>query len=50
MAQSAYHDGTPTAQLGIAWAWVNRNGDANGTLARPLIEVRDLRELAAALQ
>lgn len=49
VAQSAYHDGTPTSQLGIAWAWINRNGDVNGTLARPVLEVRDLLELAAAL-
>ncbi len=49
VAQSAYHDGTATSQLGIAWAWINRNAEVNGTLARPVIEVRNLRELAAAL-
>lgn len=49
VAQSLYHDGGPAAQLGLAFAWINRYKQSNDTQIRPAIETPDLKSLADAL-
>ena len=47
VAQSVYHDGQPTARLGLAFVWINRYNDTNLTGLEPLATLPDLRSLAA---
>jgi 2-haloalkanoic acid dehalogenase type II len=49
VAQSAYHDGIPTHQLGIPWVWINRTGTADRHGAKPVAEFPDLASFVAAL-
>lgn len=46
VAQSLFHDGVPTGELGIAYVWINRYSDANTTGVRPLGEYADLKSFA----
>ncbi len=46
VAQSLFHDGVPTAQLGIPFVWINRRRETNDTSARPLATFATLAELA----
>lgn len=46
VAQSLFHDGVPAQELGIAYVWINRYGDANVTNVKPLMTFPDLRSLA----
>jgi len=48
VAQSLFHDGVPTGQLGIAYVWINRYNDANETTVRPLATYPDLACFAEA--
>jgi 2-haloalkanoic acid dehalogenase type II len=49
IAQSVYHDGQPTEQLGLAFVWINRYNDKNLTNIRPLGEFPDLLSFAREL-
>lgn len=49
VAESAYHDGIPTGQLGIPWVWVNRTGSTNRHGAMPVAEFGDLAGFITAL-
>ena len=46
VAQSLYHDGVPSGQLGLAYAWINRYKEANEAAVQPLAEYPDLKSLA----
>ncbi|MHC4696497.1 MAG: HAD-IA family hydrolase [Planctomycetota bacterium] len=46
VAQSLYHDGVPTGQLGIAYVWINRYNDVNELSVKPLAAYTDLKSLA----
>ena len=46
VAQSLYHDGVPTAELNIAFVWINRYKERNHTGVRPLVEFPDLCSFA----
>ena len=46
VAQSLFHDGAPTRELGIAFVWINRYNDVNRTEVRPLAMYPDLKSLA----
>ena len=48
VAQSLFHDGVPTSELGIAYVWINRYNDANETIVRPCATYADLASLATA--
>ena len=48
VAQSLFHDGVPTGQMGIAYVWINRYNDANETTVRPLATYSDLACFAGA--
>lgn len=48
VAQSLYHDGTPTGELGLPFIWINRYGEANETDVHPLVEYPDLKSFADA--
>jgi 2-haloalkanoic acid dehalogenase type II len=48
VAQSLFHDGVPTRQLGIPFVWINRRGQANDTEVRPIAEYPDLTSFAEA--
>jgi 2-haloacid dehalogenase len=48
VAQSLFHDGVPTGEMGIAYAWINRYNDANKTSVCPCATYADLASLAAA--
>jgi len=49
VAQSLFHDGAPAAELGIPFVWINRRGEVNETIAKPLAELSNLTELADML-
>jgi hypothetical protein len=49
VAQSAFHDGIPTRQLGIPWVWINRTGSTNRHGAEPVAELRDLESFLRAI-
>ena len=49
VAQSLFHDGRPAGELGVAFVWINRYKEANGTTVRPLVEFADLRSFADAV-
>lgn len=46
VAESLYHDGVPTAELGIAFVWINRYKVKNNIGVEPLTEFADLAGLA----
>lgn len=46
VAQSLFHDGVPTSELGIAFVWINRYGESNPTTVEPLATFPDLKSLA----
>ncbi len=46
VAQSLFHDGVPTTELGIAYVWINRYREANETAVRPLAEYPGLASFA----
>lgn len=48
VAQSLFHDGVPSSELGIAYAWINRYNDANETTVRPCATYPDLVSLATS--
>jgi len=49
VAQSMYHDITPTSKLGLANAWINRYSDSKPTGINPTYVFSDLRGLVKAL-
>ena len=46
VAQSLFHDGVPTGELGIAYVWINRYNDVNTARVQPLGEYADLKSFA----
>jgi 2-haloalkanoic acid dehalogenase type II len=48
VAQSLFHDGNPTRELGIAYVWINRYNDVNETIVCPCATFADLASLATA--
>ncbi|MCC7293518.1 MAG: hypothetical protein IT449_15780 [Phycisphaerales bacterium] len=50
LAQSLYHDGVPTRQLGIPFVWINRRGETNATQAAPLASFFDLAGFARSVE
>ncbi|MGD2109270.1 MAG: HAD-IA family hydrolase [Phycisphaerae bacterium] len=46
VAQSLFHDGIPTMELGLAFVWINRYGESNPTRVEPVATVPDLKSLA----
>lgn len=50
VAQSLFHDGVPTAELGIAFVWINRYNDANTARVRSLGEYVDLKSFAEVVE
>ena len=48
VAQSLFHDGAPSGELGLAYVWINRYKQANETKVTPLAEFPDLSGLARA--
>lgn len=46
VAQSLFHDGCPTAELGIPFVWINRRGETNDIPAKPLAVFDDLASFA----
>ena len=49
VAESAYHDGIPTSQLGLPWVWINRTGSANRHGAEPVAEFSDLESFVRTI-
>ena len=50
VAQSLFHDGVPTAELGIAFVWINRYNDANTARVHRLGEYADLKSFAEVVE
>jgi 2-haloalkanoic acid dehalogenase type II len=48
VAQSLFHDGIPTHELGIPFVWINRYSEPNLTSVRPVATFSDLKSLADA--
>ncbi len=46
VAQSLFHDGQPTGEMGIAYVWINRYNHANEMTVQPLAEFSNLRSFA----
>ena len=49
VAQSLFHDGGPAAQLSLAYVWINRYNQRNGTTVRPDAEFATLAAMADAV-